>query len=61
MSGAPEGRGYDIIQFMPILLQLCETLRGRSTGPIRHSSGGSQVYIQVDIDEFLKSAPVVGY
>jgi hypothetical protein len=41
-----------------ILQQLGETLRGRSTGPIRHSSGASQVYIQVNIKEFLKTAPV---
>ncbi|WP_017721614.1 COP23 domain-containing protein [Kamptonema formosum] len=43
---------------MPILQQLGDTLQGRSTGPLRHSSGASQMYIQVDIKEFLESAPV---
>jgi hypothetical protein len=41
-----------------ILQQLGETLRGRSTGPLRHSSGASQVYIQVNIEDFLNTAPV---
>lgn len=43
---------------MPILQQLGDTLQGRSTGPLRHNSGGSQMYIQVNIKEFLKTAPV---
>ncbi|WP_354636112.1 COP23 domain-containing protein [Planktothricoides raciborskii] len=38
--------------------ELGEVLKGRSTGPMRHSSGNSQVYIQVDIEEFIRNAPV---
>ncbi len=38
--------------------ELGQILNGRSTGPMRHSSGNSQVYIQVDIDEFIRNAPV---
>ncbi len=41
----------------PILAQLNDTFQGRSTGPIRHSSNKA-IYIKVDIEEFLKNAPV---
>lgn len=41
----------------PILAQLADTFKGRSTGPIRHSSNKA-IYIQVDMEDFLKNAPV---
>ena len=43
---------------LEILSDLKDRLRGRGTGPIQHSSGKSQVYYQIDIDNFLKTAPL---
>jgi len=39
--------------------ELGQILKGRSTGPLRHNSDGEQqVYIQVNIQEFIENAPV---
>jgi hypothetical protein len=45
---------------LQILSQLKDILNGKSTGPIQHSSGTPQVYYQVDIETFLRTAPVEG-
>jgi Circadian oscillating protein COP23 len=43
---------------LQILSQLRDVLGGRATGPVVHSSGAPQAYYQVDIDNFLNTAPV---
>ena len=43
---------------LELATELGQIFNGRSTGPMRHSSGNSQVYIQVDIEEFIRNAPV---
>lgn len=44
---------------LTILEELSDVLRGRSTGPIRHRSGlPPQVYYQIDMEQFLRNAPV---
>ena len=43
---------------LEVLNQLKELLNGRQVGPIRHSSNTPQVYYQVDIENFLRTAPV---
>lgn len=44
---------------LALIEELANVLQGRSTGPIRHSSEGApQVYYQVDMDKFLRTAPV---
>jgi Circadian oscillating protein COP23 len=35
-----------------------EILDGRQKGPVKHSSGTPQIYYQINIDEFLRNAPV---
>ncbi|WP_041740538.1 COP23 domain-containing protein [Calothrix sp. PCC 6303] len=41
-----------------ILNELKDILDARQVGPIKHSSGIPQVYYQIDIEEFLRNAPV---
>ncbi|MCU0534726.1 MAG: COP23 domain-containing protein [Hydrococcus sp. Prado102] len=41
-----------------VLNSFNDVLSGRSTGPILHNSGSPQVYYQVDIETFLRTAPV---
>jgi hypothetical protein len=41
-----------------ILNELKDILGGRGTGPVVHSSGAAQAYYQVDMDNFLRTAPV---
>ena len=43
---------------LELATELGQVLNGRSMGTIHHSSGNSQVYIQVDIEEFIRNAPV---
>lgn len=43
---------------LQVLNSFKDILNGRSTGPILHSSGTAQVYYQVDIETFLRTAPV---
>jgi len=43
---------------LAILNQLKEVFNGRASGPVSHSSATPQVYIEVDVDEFLRTAPV---
>jgi hypothetical protein len=43
---------------LQLLNSFKDILNGRSTGPILHSSGTAQVYYQVDIETFLRTAPV---
>jgi hypothetical protein len=43
---------------LQILKQLQSVLGGRVTGPVVHSSGTAQAYYQVDIENFLRTAPV---
>ena len=43
---------------LAILNDFKDNLNGRTIGPIRHSSGTPQVYYQIDIEEFLRNAPV---
>jgi hypothetical protein len=44
---------------MPFLTELKNVLNGRATGPISHSSGEPQVYVQIDWEEVVKNAPKV--
>jgi Circadian oscillating protein COP23 len=41
-----------------ILNDLKNILDGHQVGPIKHSSGIPQIYYQIDIEEFLRNAPV---
>ena len=41
-----------------ILFELKETLNARSLGGVVHSSYGKQYYYEVNIDRFLRTAPV---
>ena len=41
-----------------VLNELKEILSGHQVGPIRHSSGTPQVYYEVNVDEWLRNAPV---
>jgi hypothetical protein len=41
-----------------ILNDLKDILNGRSVGPLIHSSGAPKAYIQLDIEEFLRTQPV---
>jgi hypothetical protein len=43
---------------LTILTQLQEVLNGRQVGAVRHSSNVPQLYYQVDIENFLRTAPV---
>ena len=43
---------------LAILIDFKDNLNGRASGPIRHSSGTPQVYYKIDIEEFLRNAPV---
>ncbi len=43
---------------LEILTQLQELLSGRQVGAVRHSSGTPQIYYQVDIENFLRTAPL---
>jgi hypothetical protein len=43
---------------LAILEELKNVLQGRSSGPVVHSSGNPQVYYQINIEQFLKTAPV---
>jgi hypothetical protein len=43
---------------MAVLRQFNDVLRGRAGATIRQSTGEDQVYIQVDIERFLRTAPV---
>jgi Circadian oscillating protein COP23 len=43
-----------------ILNSFKDILNGRGAGPILHNSGFPQVYYQVDIETFLRTAPVEG-
>jgi hypothetical protein len=42
-----------------LTIELGQVLNGRSTGPMRHNSDpNSPVYIEVDLEEFIRNAPV---
>lgn len=42
-----------------IATELSESLRGRGgNSPIRHSGGERKVYYEIDIEQFLQTAPV---
>lgn len=41
-----------------MLNDLKDTLNGRGVGPVKNSSGTPQIYYQVNMDEFLRNAPV---
>jgi len=41
-----------------VLNELKEILNGHQLGPIRHSSGIPQIYYEVNIEEWLRNAPV---
>lgn len=43
---------------LQVLNSFKDVLNGRGTGPILHNSGTAQVYYQVDIETFLRTAPV---
>jgi hypothetical protein len=43
---------------LKLLNELKNILNGRQRGPIKHSSGIPQAYVQINIQEFLQSAPV---
>jgi len=43
---------------LQILNQLKDVLGGRAAGPVVHSSGVPQAYYQVDIENFLRTAPI---
>jgi len=44
---------------LSILKGLSDVLQGRQSGPVRHRSGRpSQVYYQIDMEKFLRTAPV---
>lgn len=43
---------------LQVLNQLRDVLGGRATGPVVHSSGVPQAYYRVDIENFLRTAPV---
>ncbi|HEY9704851.1 MAG TPA: COP23 domain-containing protein, partial [Allocoleopsis sp.] len=43
---------------LDILNQLKDILSGFQVGPVKHSSGESQIYYKIDFDKFLQNAPV---
>ena len=43
---------------LKILNHFRRLFKGEQIGPVKHSAGVPQVYYQIDIDEFLRSAPV---
>jgi hypothetical protein len=43
---------------LAILEELKNVLKGRTSGPVVHSSGTARVYYQINIEQFLETAPV---
>ena len=51
--GQPADNGPQLVK------ELGQILNGTATGPMQHNSDGeAQLYVQVDIDEFIANAPV---